>query len=760
MKSLTKKMNIALLVMMFFIWYIMGGGSLGAYVQAASDIDTDGSSQIEKIMKNMTLEEKIGQMFMLDFRKKDGQDITSLDESIVNAIKKYKPGGVILFRENTVGTLQTLELTSAYQKATPKIPLFIAADQEGGAVTRLQSGTTMPGNMALGAAHSSKLAYAVAKATGEELKAVGINMNFAPVVDVNNNPSNPVIGIRSFGDDPEEVAKMGIAFMKGLNDVGVIAAAKHFPGHGDTAMDSHIALPTVPHGIERLEKIELKPFQEIIDNGIDMIMTAHVTFPAIDNGERTPATLSYPCLTGLLREKMGFKGVIITDAFSMKAITDRYGDKEAAAMAIKAGADIVLMPQDLENTFPYILDQVKNGEISEQRIDSSVEKILSLKIKRGIISNETGNNADSNQAALDMVGGTANEFIKKIAAETAVTLVKNDNSNLPFKLKEGSDVVFFAPSQIGANKVQEVLENLVQSTGIKKVSVHGFNYDGEKMMIEEQKNALKHSTFVLLFTRSVKVADMSPDSSFMPVFASEVVKYTDLYGKKLAAIAVRNPYDIQFLNDVKSYIAAYTDWQGGGVEAALKTVFGIINPVGKLPVTLPDGKGEILYRNGHGMSYNIENMDNEDRNQAYDSYLPELWEKGLIDDAGAFKYDPPVEGQKLADLLKKILLVTTGQTLELETSQGTLNRYQMIHLFVKAAEAAGIDHKISTFDDINQKIPEAYRDDVKRALEFGLIIGYPDGSINGDDKATHSQMVTAAERFLKLIEKSDILLKS
>jgi hypothetical protein len=160
------------------------------------------------------------------------------------------------------------------------------------------------------------------------------------------------------------------------------------------------------------------------------------------------------------------------------------------------------------------------------------------------------------------------------------------------------------------------------------------------------------------------------------------------------------------------------------------------------------------------MSYNIENMDNEDRNQAYDSYLPELWEKGLIDDAGSFKYDPPVEGQKLADLLKKILLVTTGQTLELETSQGTLNRYQMIHLFVKAAEAAGIDHKISTFDDINQKIPEAYRDDVKRALEFGLIIGYPDGSINGDDKATHSQMVTAAERFLKLIEKSDILLKS
>ena len=756
-KMRIKRISTTLLVAILFLCALTGGNRSYSYVQAAFAADKDASQSAEDMLKNMTLEEKIGQMFMLDFRKKDGRDVTSVDEGIANTIKKYKPGGVILFRENTVGTQQTLKLTRDYQKASPKIPLFIAVDQEGGAVARLQSGTVMPGNMALGAAVSRELTYAAAKATGSELKALGINMDFAPVVDVNNNPSNPVIGIRSFGDNPEEVAEMGIEFMKGLNDAGVIAVAKHFPGHGDTAMDSHIALPTVPHKMDRLEKIELVPFQAMIKNGIDMIMTAHVTFPAIDDSEGVPATLSNKCLTGLLRNRMGFEGVIITDAFSMKAITDRYGDKEAAAMAIKAGADIVLMPQDLENAFAYIMDQVKSREIPLERINSSVKRILALKIKRGTIASDSKDNLDLERQALKTVGGEENAFIKRTAAERAVTLVKNEGGQLPFRLADNCSIVFFAPSQTGVDRVKEALNGLTGSAGVKEVAVQGFNYDGQRLLTDEQSKAIEKSDFVLLFTRTVKAADFSPDSSFMPDFAVAVVKNSAILGKKLAAVAVRNPYDIRFLSDVKSYVAVYTDWGGGGVEAAVKAVFGKINPVGKLPVSIPDGAGKIIYRNGYGISYDIENIAAADKSEGYYPFLSELWEKGLLDDAGSFKHDSPLEGQELADLLKKIILVTKGRSFSAEPEQGTLNRYRMMRLFAKATGDVGLSPQASIFDDGNYKTADEYRADVKKVFNLGIITGYPDESLREDKAATRAEMTCAAARFLRLIEKGSIL---
>ena len=746
-----KKISTILLVVLLFLCSLTAVNR-PFYVQAAFAADKDASQYAEDMLKNMTLEEKIGQMFMLDFRKKDGRDVTSVDEGIANTISKYKPGGVILFRENTVGTQQTLKLTRDYQKASPKIPLFIAVDQEGGAVTRLQSGTVMPGNMALGAAGSRELTYATAKATGSELNVLGINMDFAPVVDVNNNPSNPVIGTRSFGDNPEEVAEMGIEFMKGLNDAGVIAAAKHFPGHGDTAMDSHIALPTVPYGMDRLEKVELVPFKAMIKHGIDMIMTAHVTFPAIDDSEGVPATLSYKCLTGLLRNRMGFEGVIITDAFSMKAITDRYGDKEATSMAIKAGTDIVLMPQALENTFAYIVEQVKNGQIPVERINISVKRILALKIKRGIIASSSKDNLDLERQALKIVGGEENAFIKRTAAEMAVTLVKNEGGQLPFKLADNSSIVFFAPSQTGVDCVKGALNGLTGSTGVKEVAVLGFNYDGQRLLTDEQRKAIEKSDFVLLFTKTVKAADFSPDSSFMPDFAAAVVKNSAILDKKLAAVAVRNPYDIRLLSDAKSYIAAYTDWGGGGVEAAVKAVFGKINPVGKLPVSIPDGSGKIIYRNGYGISYDIINIVVADRTEWFYPFLSELWEKGLLNDAGSFKYKSSLEGQELTDLLKKIILVTRGQSFNAGPEKVVLNRYHMIQLFAKAAGDVGLSPQTTIFDDGNYKTADEYRADVKKVFNLGIITGYPDESLREDKAVTRAEMVCAAARFLRLIK--------
>ncbi|MFE5278913.1 glycoside hydrolase family 3 protein, partial [Bacillus cereus] len=340
--------------------------------------------------------------------------------------------------ENTVTAEQTTRLVHAYQEAAEKYGLLISIDQEGGIVTRLQTGTDFPGNMALGATRSEELAEKVGKAIGEELHALGINMNFGPVLDVNNNPDNPVIGVRSFSEDPELVADLGKAYLKGLQETGTAATAKHFPGHGDTAVDSHVGLPSVPHDLERLKEVELYPFQEAMDAGIDAIMSAHVTFPEIDDTTAisrkdgtevaVPGTLSHKILTGLMREEMDFNGVIVTDAMNMAAIADHFGPVDAAIRAVKAGADIVLMPVGIVEVANGLYDAVNAGEISEERLEQSVERILTLKLNRGIVKAEVEKSLDEKLGnALNVVGSPEHKAIEKEAAEKSITLVKNNS---------------------------------------------------------------------------------------------------------------------------------------------------------------------------------------------------------------------------------------------------------------------------------------------------------------------------------------------
>lgn len=557
-----------------------------------------------EIMAGMTMEEKVGQMFMLDFRKYQGTTVTEINEDITATIRKYTPGGIILFEENTVDALQTGRLIEDFQWNSPKIPLFMAVDQEGGIVTRMKYATTMPGNMALGAAGDERLTYRVAKTIGKELKALGFNLNFAPVIDVNNNPDNPIIGVRSFGDNPELVIRLGLKFIKGLNDAGIISAVKHFPGHGDTGVDSHMDLPTIAHDMERLESVEFKPYYAMIDHQVDMIMTAHIIFPAIEEGPEIPATLSSKCLTGLLRERMGFQGVIITDALEMKAITKRYSQSQAAEMAIMAGADILLMPRDIDTTIPYIVDQVRKGIIPPARIEASVKRILALKQKRGILGREKQNPAQGLRTnALKIVGSSAGAGLEKKAAGQAVTLVKNINRILPFRLVNSQRVIFFAPSAKGLETIESAIRAVIPGISTHTRLITGFNYENQRSLTVEQKRAVKEGDYIILFTRTVTAQDMATQSCFIAAYAQELVAYANTIDKKLAAVAIRNPYDIQFIPEVKAYLAAYSDWDGGGVEAALRTIFGGINPVGKLPVALPDKNGKILYPAGFGMKY-------------------------------------------------------------------------------------------------------------------------------------------------------------
>ena len=289
----------------------------------------------------LALEDAIGQQFLLSFTGKQPS------RDILEAIERRHLGGVVMFRAKNMGSLAELRgLTEALQAAAAKAgrpPLLIATDQEGGQLMAIGEGTPFPGNMALGATRDEKLAYRVGRALGRELRAVGANVDFAPVCDVNNNPDNPVVGTRSFGEDPKLVARLGAAMVRGIQAAGVAACAKHFPGHGDTASDSHHGTPIIPHDVRRLQRVELPPFRAAVAAGVRMVMTAHIALPALDAGLDRPATLSPVVLRGLLRRRLGFEGVIVTDAMDMQAIDQGAGLAVDAIAAVSAGVDLLLL---------------------------------------------------------------------------------------------------------------------------------------------------------------------------------------------------------------------------------------------------------------------------------------------------------------------------------------------------------------------------------------------------------------------------------
>ncbi|UFJ39529.1 beta-N-acetylhexosaminidase [Brevibacillus humidisoli] len=553
---------------------------------------------IDRAVQNMTLEEKIGQMLMPDFRKYNGQDVIKMLPEIEQQIKKYHIGGVILFRENVVTTEQTLRLVDAYRQAAEKYGLLISIDQEGGIVTRLQSGTDLPGNMALGAARSTELAEKTGDVIGRELASLGFNMDLAPVLDVNNNPDNPVIGVRSFAEDPQLVADLGIAYTRGLQQNGIAATAKHFPGHGDTSVDSHLGLPEVPHDKERLVDVELYPFQQAIDAGIDAIMTAHVTFPKIDNTKvvsrkdgteiALPATLSEKVLTGLIRDELQFDGVVITDAMNMQAITDHFGPVDAAVRAVKAGVDIVLMPVGLQEVSEGLQEAVASGEIPQQRIDTAVKRILTLKVKRGIMKEETPVDVEQRlQEALQIVGAPEHKAVEAEAAAASITLVKNEQV-LPLGLDDNQEIAVVGTSYLDS------LVGAVKSHHANTVPVQ-LEKGG---LTAAQWELLDRADVIIIGSYTYNVSGRSADNETMKAFNQIISKYD----KPVVAVGIRNPYDVMAYPDVDAYLAQY-GFRAASFAATANVLFGEQSPAGKLPVTIPDSHGGVLYRYGHGLGY-------------------------------------------------------------------------------------------------------------------------------------------------------------
>lgn len=340
------------------------------------ETDLVGELAIDDIIDQLSIDEKIGQLIFA------GITGTTMTEETKSFISKYKMGGIILFANNLEDPQQATQLLNQFKSENEQnvLPLFLGVDQEGGRVERLPGLLKLPTNREIGAKNKEEFSYEVGKLLGKQLNAFGFNLNFAPVLDVNSNPNNPVIGDRSFDNDPEVVSKLGIQTMQGMKSQNIIPVVKHFPGHGDTGVDSHVELPFVNKSLNEMESLELIPFREAIEVGADVIMTAHILLPQID--DIFPSSMSEKVITGILREQLDFDRIVMTDDLTMRAITDNFDIGDAAVESIKAGTDIILIAHDsdyLISIFDTLKEAVENEIITEERINESLRRIIRVK---------------------------------------------------------------------------------------------------------------------------------------------------------------------------------------------------------------------------------------------------------------------------------------------------------------------------------------------------------------------------------------------
>lgn len=525
-------------------------------------------TEIEGLIGRMSIEEKVGQLLIFGI---GGRQVGSVPKA---HITKRFVGGLILYDRNIRVPAQVAALTVGLQQVaqqTPNaIPLFIAIDQEGGTVARLRKGATvLPGNLALGATRSKALAAKAGELTAIELAAVGVNFNFAPVMDINTNPNNPVIGVRSYGESSDLVSELGTAYIRGLQRNGVLATAKHFPGHGDTSVDSHKKLPIVRHDKKRVNTVELAPFRAAIKANVAAIMSAHILYPALDN--EMPATLSYPILTRYLRQLLGYNGLIITDDLEMKAIDDQYEIGEAAVLAIQAGADMVIVASTLkkqQRVYNALRQAVRNRRISEIRLNESVLRILKSKNAYGILEKPINpiENPNAINSPLSVVGSSAHREIAQTIATRAITLVKNTKGLLPLSEEPKEPVLLISPSRDFSNTFLKAHTDLTHITPV---------------FIPAQVDAELLAPQLLITKPSVIVAGIvnAQQADLIHLLSQK----TDV---PIIVISLKSPYLFSRCPDVACAIAAY-DGNYFSMAAAVDVLLGKREAIGKLPVTIP-----------------------------------------------------------------------------------------------------------------------------------------------------------------------------
>lgn len=536
----------------------------GTAMDVPEPVATKPSFDMMARIAQMTVQQKVGQLMMVGFGG------TEVDEDIRLLVRGREVGGVCMFKRNIVSANQIARLNDQVRELlSDSIPPFISVDQEGGNVVRISDEVVvLPGNMALGATRSEKLAYEAGRVQGEHLRRLGFNMNLAPVLDVNVNPKNPVIGIRSFGDDPALVSQLGRAFVRGQQDAQIVTIAKHFPGHGNTDADSHKALPRMTETEQQLLR-QIGPFEDVIKDGLDGLMTAHVAIPNV-TGDEHPATLSRKILTELLRRRMGFDGLVMTDELEMEAIAEHYGVGKAAVMAITSGADMVLIPWRPEKkteVYEALLAAADSGELPKERLDDAVRHVLEAKVRRGMFDPVPP--LEERLAALR--SDTGHKVANEIGRQ-AITLLRTDDVSLPLQKKHRLLVVTAEQSLADAIKRR--------SPSALVVVVPAYPSEKKRAAARAQVSELAKSVdLVVVGMINSKQLDL--------------VTMASIAGKPVVVVSMGLPYLAEMASEARAVLATYS-YRPAVTEAAAAALFGEIDTPGRLPVSLksmPFGHG-------------------------------------------------------------------------------------------------------------------------------------------------------------------------
>jgi beta-N-acetylhexosaminidase len=575
-------------------------------------LDRVEAAWVARTLGRMSLEDKVAQLVLPGLRGVFTPTDSDAFEKLERLARERKVGGFHVFgglepvpavllhpaygmseeRSTKADAVGLALLLDRLQEAAP-VPLVFSADFEGGAGYIVDGATRLPRAMAIGATRDPDLAERAGRLGAEEGRALGVHVDFYPVVDVNNNPRNPIINVRSFGEDPALVSQMATAYIRGIHEGGMLATAKHFPGHGDTSTDTHLEMAVIDHPRTRLDAVELPPFEAAIAAGVDAIMSSHIRLPALDPTPGLPATLSRPILTGLLRKELGFGGLVFTDSMSMHAISRRFPPDRAAAMAVAAGADVVLDPPDPEAALRGILEAVESGEIPRDQLDRSVERILTAKARLGLSKSRRVDVS----AVPSLIGGRARAGLAREIAARAVTLVKDERGQVPLRLPASARVLLLsvidyesgwregAPGRV---LLPELKRRFPDTTAVE---VSDRTTAGEMDLLK----ALARRSDAVVAALQMRVAAYSGRMDLQPAQQALLEDIAADADRPFVAVAFGNPYVASIAPKLPALLLTY-DFGDATEAAAVAALAGDAPIGGTLPISIPD-----LFPAGYGL---------------------------------------------------------------------------------------------------------------------------------------------------------------
>ena len=538
---------------------------------------------VENTLESMTIYDKCAQLFMPAAFGKSLNQSSKEFKNVLDLVQIHGIGGIVI---STGNVEETASMINELQRNS-KIPLLVGADFENGIGMRMNASNTFPHSMAVGSTYNSDFAYQTGKATAIEALILGVNFNFAPVADINNNPENPVINLRSYSEDKDLVTDFCKSYVKGSIEGGVIAAAKHFPGHGNTKIDSHNDLPVINGSEEYLFENELRPFIELIQNNVQSIMIGHLNVPAFEPNKDLPASLSYNIITKLLKEKLGFKGLIITDALDMKAVTKFYLPGEACLKAFKAGNDILLMPSNIREGINAIYKAVNNGEVTELRLNESVRKILSAKrwLKLDRTKFESSNNLPKR------IRMEEHYKLSKTIAEKSVTVVKLNNELIPFDSSDYKKTLIVNITNRKTITDPHFNEAYKENFSLyKSITLNNSSKNKDyKIALDIGKDC------EMIIVASYFSIKSDTDGKFLSEPQLTFINNLLTLNKQVIIISFENPYILSFFPQAENYICTFSNVQASQ-RAVVNLLKGSIEPSGKLPVSIPNMDYKIGYQ--------------------------------------------------------------------------------------------------------------------------------------------------------------------